>query len=323
MARYLITGGAGFIGSHLAERLLAGGHFVQVLDDLSSGRSENVPAGAELIAADVTDPDAVQCAFEGIDGCFHLAAIASVERCRKQLAHSNAVNLGGTITVFEEAVRAQAHRGRPVPVIYASSAAVYGNPDETPISEGAPPRPENSYGLDKLCCEMHAAVIGRSNELRVAGLRFFNVYGPRQSPDSPYSGVISIFCERTVAGEPIDIHGDGSQIRDFIYVDDVVAALLRAMDAVGPVPHVFNISTGVGTSISQLGRAISQILGCPFEPRYVPPRTGDIRVSIGAPAHARNVLGFAATVPLSRGLARTLEAMMACSGPRVKARQSA
>ena len=232
MTRYLITGGAGFIGSHLAESLIADGHAVRVLDNFFSGRAENLPAGVELIRADVTRQEAVSDALEGVDGCFHLAAIASVEYCRKNWLRSHAVNLSGTITVFEETRKIQNRTGRIVPVVYASSAAVYGNATQVPISEETPTSPVNAYGVDKLGCEMHAAVGGRIHDLAVVGLRFFNIYGPRQDPNSPYSGVVSIFSRRILEGAPIEIHGDGTQVRDFVYVDDAVRALRRQRMAI-------------------------------------------------------------------------------------------
>jgi UDP-glucose 4-epimerase len=306
MARYLVTGGAGFIGSHLAESLIADGHVVRVLDNLSSGRVENVPRGVDLITADVTKQDAVRHALDGVDGCFHLAAIASVEHYRKDWLRSHTVNLGGTVTVFEEVRRAQTGRGRPLPVVYASSAAVYGNTSEIPIPEEAATHPANAYGVDKLGCEMQAAVASCIHDIRAVGLRFFNVYGPRQDPNSPYSGVISIFCRRILQGAPLEIHGDGTQVRDFVYVDDAVIALRRAMDAAAPAPQVFNICTGIGTPIGRLGEIIAQILDVPYLPRYAPSRVGDLRVSVGDPRQAREKLKFSAQIPLQEGLLRTL-----------------
>src|SRR3954470_8128277 len=167
MSRYLITGGAGFIGSHRAESLIADGHAVRVLDNFFSGRAENLPPGVELIRADVTRQEAVSDALEGVDGCFHLAAIASVEFCRKDWLRSHAVNLSGTITVLDEARKAQNRTERVLPVVYASSAAVYGNTSQAPISEETPTDPVNAYGVDKLGCEMHATVGGRLHDLAV------------------------------------------------------------------------------------------------------------------------------------------------------------
>jgi UDP-glucose 4-epimerase len=317
MTRYLITGGAGFIGSHLAESLIADGHAVRVLDNFLNGRAENLPAGVELVRADVTRQEAVSDAFEGVDGCFHLAAIASVESCRKDWLRSHAVNLSGAITVLDEARKAQTRNGRIIPVVYASSAAVYGNTSHIPISEETPTGPVNAYGVDKLGCEMHAAVGGWIHELAVIGLRFFNIYGPRQDPDSPYSGVVSIFCRRILEGTSIEIHGDGTQVRDFVYVDDAVTALRRAMRlAVPREPLVFNVCTGTGTRIGELARIIAQVRGVPFAPRYVPSRIGDVQVSIGDPRRARRGLGFSAKVDLAQGLARTLAAMPPLSSER-------
>ncbi|MGD9615227.1 MAG: SDR family oxidoreductase [Alphaproteobacteria bacterium] len=310
MSRYLITGGAGFIGSHLAEALIANGHAVRVLDNFFSGRTENLPEGVELTRGDVTRQEAVSRALDGVDGCFHLAAIASVEYCRKEWLRSHAVNLSGTITVLDEARKVQSRTGRLVPVVYASSAAVYGNTTQIPISEETPTNPVNAYGVDKLGCEMHAAVGGRIHDLAVVGLRFFNIYGPRQDPNSPYSGVVSIFCRRILEGAPIEIHGDGTQIRDFVYVDDAVRALRRAMQlAVPREPQVFNICTGAGTRIGELARTIAQVRNVPFAPRHVPSRIGDVLVSIGDPRKARRDLGFSTETELSQGLARTLAAM--------------
>ncbi len=310
MSRYLITGGAGFIGSHLAESLMADGHAVRVLDNFFSGRAENLPAGVELIRADVTRQEAVSDAIEDVDGCFHLAAIASVKSCRKDWLRSHVVNLSGAITVFDEARKAQSRSGRSVRVVYASSAAVYGNSSQIPISEDALTGPVNAYGADKLGCEMHAAIGAQVHDLAVVGLRFFNIYGPRQDPNSPYSGVVSIFCQRILDGVPIEIHGDGTQVRDFVYVDDAVSALRRAMRlAVPRQPLVFNVCTGTGTRIGELARTIAQVRGVPFAPRYVPSRIGDVPVSIGNPRRARRGLGFSSEIALAQGLARTLAAM--------------
>src|SRR4051812_39033918 len=308
MTCYLITGGAGFIGSHLAESLIADGHRVRVLDNFFSGRAENLPsAGVELIRADVTQQEAVRDALDGVDGCFHLAAIASVEYCRKEWLLSHAVNLSGTVTILDEVRKAQHRSGRIIPVVYASSAAVYGNTSQVPISEETPTDPVNAYGVDKLGCEMHATVGGRLHELAVVGLRFFNIYGPRQDQNSPYSGVVSIFCRRILEGAPIEIHGKGTQVRDFVYVADAVRALRRAMRLAAPrEPRVFNVCTGSGTQIGELARVIAEVRGVPFAPRYVPSRIGDVLVSIGDPRKARRDLGFSAETDLAHGLTQTL-----------------
>ena len=243
MARYLVTGGAGFVGSHLVELLRVQGHAVRVLDDLSSGSRANLPPQTELVVADVIDTEAVARAFDGVDGCFHLAAIASVERSHRGWVRTHQVNLTGTINVFDQAARQAQHR-RVVPVVYASSAAVYGDCRAVPIGEDSPANPLSAYGADKLACEFHARIAGAIHGVPTTGLRFFNLYGPRQDPRSPYSGVISIFADRLLRGEPVDIFGDGEQVRDFTYVEDAVAALRRAMVTASTGAPVFNVCTG-------------------------------------------------------------------------------
>lgn len=310
MARYLVTGGAGFIGSHLVDALISDGHSVSVFDDLSTGKLDNLPRGIELVTADVTDQEAVRRALTDMDGCFHLAAIASVECGSGEWLRRHRVNLAGTIAIFTEALRAQKQQGRPVPVVYASSAAVYGNLDADPVQEDAVPRPISAYGVDKLACELHAEVAANLYDLQTVGLRFFNIYGPRQEPNSPYSGVISKFCRQILQGAPVEIHGDGNQVRDFVYVQDAVAALQQAMDAVGQSPQIYNVCTGIGTRIGHLGAMIAHLRGITYSPRYTPARDGDVRVSLGDPRKARDGLRFSATTLLEQGLVQTIEAMV-------------
>ncbi|MDE2006047.1 MAG: NAD-dependent epimerase/dehydratase family protein [Rhodospirillales bacterium] len=297
MARYLITGGAGFIGSHLVEALRAAGAAVRVLDDLSTGRVENLPAGVEFLRGDVADPATARRAMAGIDGCFHLAAIASVARAAEDWPGTHRVNQGGTVAVLDAA------RARRVPVVYASSAAIYGDCPNQPIREDAPARPLSAYGADKLGSELHAAVATGVFAVPTVGLRFFNVYGPRQDPASPYSGVISIFAARLRRGEPVELHGDGCQTRDFIHVGDVVAALRAAMARLPPGAPVFNVCTGIGTTIRDLAEALAALHGRRAAIRAAPARPGDIRGSVGDPAAARATLGLGAPVGLRAGLA--------------------
>ena len=301
MPRYLITGGAGFIGSHLAEALMAGGAAVRVLDDLSTGRRENLPAEVELIVGDVADPDTTRGAMAGMDGCFHLAAIASVARAAEDWPGTSRVNLGGTVAVLDAA------RERRTPVVYASSAAVYGNSPERPITETAPTRPLSAYGADKLASELHASVATEAFGVPTVGLRFFNVFGPRQDPHSPYSGVISIFAARLRRGLPLDLFGDGGQTRDFVFVADVVAALRAAMTRLptgGALGRpVFNVCSGQATSIRDLAVTLATIAGVTPRLRERPARPGDIRHSLGGPDAARAALGLAPPVDLAIGLA--------------------
>ncbi len=301
---YLVTGGAGFIGSHLAHALITQGHKVTVLDDLSTGKRAQIPARAQFIKGDVSDVDMVRQAFDGIDGCFHLAAIASVARSNEEWKRTHEVNLSATINVFEAA---KAHK---TPVVYASSAAVYGDGHQPPFHEGLHPMPLSAYGADKLGCELHGKVASHVHSIPNAGMRFFNVYGPRQDPNSPYSGVISIFAKRILAGEPFTVFGDGEQSRDFIYVLDVVNALTRAMHALetGKLREgVFNVCTGVRTSVNAMATLISDLTGEHLRVAYADARAGDLRHSLGDPAHARNTLGFTAEVGLRDGMEITLD----------------
>ncbi|PWC33396.1 NAD-dependent epimerase/dehydratase family protein [Azospirillum sp. TSO35-2] len=304
MARYLVTGGCGFIGSHLIERLLAAGHEARVLDDLSTGTRENLPAGVAVTVGDVADAAAVEAAMAGIDGCFHLAAVASVDRSREAWLATHHANLSGTIAVFDAARRANP-RG-PVPVVYASSAAVYGDNPDTPLTEDAATRPLSAYGADKLGCELHARVADGVHGVPTTGFRFFNVYGPRQDPKSPYSGVISIFAGRIAAGEPVTINGDGEQVRDFVYVGDLVRYLTAAMDSPRAGAPVFNVCTGRPTTVNRLAQVLADLSGRPLDRRSGPARPGDIRVSIGDPARLVAAFGMSCDTPLEDGLRATL-----------------
>jgi UDP-glucose 4-epimerase len=297
MASILVTGGCGFIGSHLSAALIARGDRVTVLDDLSTGSLANLAPGARLVRGDLADPAALAEAMADAEACFHLAAIASVERGVQDWAGTHRVNLSGSIALFDAAAR------RRIPVIYASSAAVYGDVAELPIAETAATRPLSAYGADKLGCEQHARVGGVVHGLPTLGLRFFNVFGPRQDPKSPYSGVISIFCDRLSRGEPVSVYGDGQQTRDFVAVADVVAALLAGLDKASPAAPVFNVCTGRATSVLALAEAIAEASGVKAEIRHLPPRTGEIRHSLGDPRQLRAALGLGEPRALAPGLA--------------------
>ena len=289
----------GFIGSHLCDALVARGDNVRVLDDLSTGKRSTCPSAATLIEGDVADPAAVSQALNGVDGCFHLAAIASVEKGVTDWLGTHRTNITGTITVFD-AIRRQ---GSHIPVVYASSAAVYGDAaTHTRSRETEPCRPLSAYGADKYGCELHARVASHVHRIPTVGLRFFNVYGPRQDPQSPYSGVISIFCERIATGAPITIFGDGRQTRDFIYVSDVVSALLAAMALRPSDAPVFNVCTGVPTTIDALARLVAELAGKPLSAETKAARAGEIRHSLGVPTRADDILGLAPRVPLRAGL---------------------
>jgi UDP-glucose 4-epimerase len=300
--KWLVTGGCGFIGSHLVDALLARGDKVRVLDNLSTGRIENLSPKAAFVRGDVADHHLVRRAMIGVDGCFHLAAIASVASGNDDWVGTHRSNLSGTIAVLDAARR----NDPPTPVVYASSAAVYGAAGSPPLSESTRPSPLSGYGADKFGCELHARVARIVHGVPTSGLRFFNVFGPRQDPSSSYSGVISIFCDRLRAGKGVTVHGDGGQTRDFVYVDDAVRAILLAMERVPFEAPALNVCTGNGTTILQLAKRIADQCGTKLDAVHLETRLGDIRTSIGNPSLASHHLGFLANTSLDEGLRRTL-----------------
>ena len=314
MALYLVTGGAGFIGSHLTDAILAQGHQVRVLDDLSTGKRENLDPRCDLQLGDVADAAAVRRAMQGVAGVFHLAAIASVQRSNEAWLETHRTNLSGTIAVLEAARDA----GR-VPMVYASSAAIYGDQGAGAIRETATPQPSTAYGADKYGSELHARIGFGVHGVPTLGCRFFNVYGPRQDPKSPYSGVISIFAARFAAGQGVTIHGDGGQTRDFVYVADVVRHLLAGMELLHQAPQaaVFNVCTGRATSVLDLAKTLAAVNGRPAALSFSAGRAGDIRESLGSPAAATAALGVRARMPLEEGLRLT------CNSLRVEMQQAA
>lgn len=307
MARYLVTGGCGFIGSHLVDSLVAAGHDVRILDDLSTGRRENVPGIDDIIEGDVSDAAVVASAMAGMDGCFHLAAIASVQRSNEEWALTHRVNLTGAVNVFDAA--RNANPAGPIPVVYASSAAVYGDNPAVPLSEAAEKRPLTAYGADKLGCEQHARVAGNVHNVPTTGFRFFNIYGPRQDPGSPYSGVISIFADRLASGAIATIFGDGGQLRDFVYVGDCVRFVMAGMDRATNAADVFNVCTGAPSSLHDLIAALSAAGGRDLGVEHGPARIGDIRESYGDASRTTAAFGIRAEVSLRDGLAKTLESL--------------
>ena len=309
MASYLVTGGCGFIGTHLVRSLLADGHRVAVLDDLSTGRRAALDPRAALILGDVASPGDLIAAADGADGVFHLAAIASVPRCLADPARSRAVNAEGTRNALAAARRVD---GRAVPVVFASSAAVYGDAGRAPAAEARLPSPISPYGVDKLAGERHAAAAAARDGTRAIALRFFNVYGPGQDPSSPYSGVISIFADRLGGGRAVPVHGDGGQLRDFVFVADVVAHLRAAMARAAATPgggfEIFNVCTGRAVSLRGLLATLCGLTGRRAAIEHLPPRPGDIRASLGDPGAAVAALGVRARTALGDGLAALLAA---------------
>jgi UDP-glucose 4-epimerase len=304
---YAVTGGAGFIGSHLTDALLRAGHRVRVIDDFSTGRIDNLDERCEIIRGDVRDQAVVRRALIGVSGCFHLAAIASVVRSNEDWIGTHQVNLGGFINVMDAARQLGG-----IPVVYASSAAVYGKVSSI-AEETSHAAPLTAYGADKLGCELHARAGALVHHIPSLGFRFFNVYGPRQDPASPYSGVISIFAKALATGRQIEIHGTGEQTRDFVFVGDIVEFLVAGMSALREGRDgedwsglVLNACTGRETSVTGLVATIADILSCAPSVRYGPARSGDIERSVGAPARAATMLGKTADTLLRDGLTETL-----------------
>jgi len=301
MAYYLVTGGCGFIGSHLVDSLLKDGHKVRILDDLSTGKRNNVPDNSEIVVADVSDGKVVAECMKNIDKCFHLAAVASVKDSNNDWVRSHQINMIGSINIFNAA------RKNKTPVVYASSAAVYGDNADIPLKETSSLKPLSAYGADKLSTELHAQVASLVHGVPTTGLRFFNVYGPRQDPNSPYSGVISIFLKCVRDNKTITIFGDGEQTRDFIYVSDVICFLRKSMDKISRTSAVFNVCTGDSISINQLAKNIMSIADCRVEMKNQPSRKGDIRVSVGDPMFSMQSLRVTALQPVVYGLRLLIE----------------
>jgi UDP-glucose 4-epimerase len=301
----LVTGGAGFIGSHLVEALVDGGCRVTVLDDLSSGRESNLASVAGRITflrGSICDRRMVEKAAAGCEVVFHLAAVVSVPKTVDDPLGSAAVNEIGSLNVLEAARRAQARR-----VVFASSSAVYGDDSSLPKREDMPSKPLTPYAVQKRVVEYYLSVYQSLYGLETVGLRFFNVFGPRQDPSSPYSGVISIFMNKALSGELPVIYGDGCQSRDFVFVGDVVQALISAAKSSSAPGKVFNVGTGKSLTISGLWEMIAALSGSVAKPVNQPPRPGDIPHSLSTIDSAAADLGFVPRVSLETGLGLTLD----------------
>ncbi|MGA7966333.1 MAG: SDR family oxidoreductase [Gammaproteobacteria bacterium] len=308
--RALVTGGAGFIGSHIVDRLLADGHEVRVLDDFSTGKESNLPDDARLhvIRGDVGDFDTVASAVAGVDWVFHEAAVASVPKTLEDPLGSHRTNYVGTLNVLEASRRADVKR-----VMFAASAAAYGDEATPPHREDMPVNPLSPYAVDKVASEHICSVYHRLYGLETVCLRYFNVFGPRQDPSSPYSGVISIFAECLKEGRRPTIYGDGKQTRDFVCVGDVVDANMKAAITPGIDGRLFNIGTGQAITLNRLLVAIENVWGAGSEPAYEEPRIGDIRDSAADVSRAAAELGWSAKIGLEAGL-RILLASAPASG---------
>jgi UDP-glucose 4-epimerase len=300
----LVTGGAGFIGSHLVERLVHDGHRVRVFDDLSTGRPASLEAVAgdvELRAGDVRDRDAVAAAVAGMEAVFHLAALPSVPRSWERPLDSLGVNALGATNVVEAAVRAGCRT-----LVYSSSSSVYGDQPAPAKVETLPPRPISPYGYAKLMGERVSLAHSRQDGIHVLALRYFNVFGPRQDPDSPYAAVVPRFVRHALAGTEATVYGDGEQRRDFTYVANAVCANVAALDT-----HAhgvaLNIACGRSVSVLDLVRGVGEALGRPLRTVHAPARDGDIRDSLADLALAREVLGYEPAIGFEEGLRLTCE----------------
>jgi UDP-glucose 4-epimerase len=301
--RILVTGGAGFIGSHLADRLVEAGHNVRVLDNLSSGKRSNLAraAGVELVEGDIRDAATVHRALKEIEVVYHLAAVASVQASIDDPLGTHGSNFVGTLNLLEAA---RVHGARRL--VYASSAAVYGDTDVLPVSERSLTNPLSPYAADKLAGEHYLKFYGAKHGLETVAFRFFNVYGPRQDPASPYSGVIGIFVERIRRAQPVTIFGDGRQTRDFVYVRDLIDVLTAAATNERIVGAVLNVGRGVECSLLELLASLERLVGRPVPRRHAPARTGDILRSRADVRRLERVLGRVPRTTIDIGLAELL-----------------
>jgi UDP-glucose 4-epimerase len=301
--RYLVTGGAGFIGSHLVHTLVDQGHDVVVLDDFSTGRRENLEAvrdRVKIVEGTIDDPATCARAVKGADYVFHEAALVSVPQSMEEPERTHRINTGGTLNVLRAAADAGVKR-----LVFASTSAVYGR-GEPPLDEDRRLDPLSPYAATKLAGEQYLRMYRNAYGLDTVALRYFNVFGARQRPEGGYAAVIPKFVDAAVAGRRPTIFGDGTQVRDFVYVGDVVRANLLACEATHAPGEAFNIGSGSHTTVRDLWDRISAIVGCDLTPELCPPRPGDIHTSIAIVEKARRGLGFSAATSLDEGLAHTV-----------------
>jgi UDP-glucose 4-epimerase len=301
----LVTGGAGFIGSHLVEALTALGRPVRVFDDFSTGMRTNLPksGAAEIVTGDVADPAAVERAMQGVKVVYHLAALASVARSVETPAVTHRACCTGTLHVLDAARKAGVRR-----LVFAASSSAYGGASSADgQKEDAPVRPLSPYAAAKLAGELYLRAFAHTYGIETVSLRFFNIFGPRQRADSPYSGVIALFIAAMAAGKRPTVHGDGLQSRDFTYVSNAVQALMKAAESKGVSGNVYNVGTGNSVTVLDLIAALNRLLGTDLKPQFGPPRAGDVRFSLADISRTRRDLGYNPDVPFLDGLGRTLE----------------
>ena len=304
MSTYLVTGGAGFIGSHLAEELLRRHHTVRVADSLITGKRSNldhIPA-VEFVQGDLADPGFARDVVQGCDYVLHQAAIPSVPRSVKDPITSNRANVDATLNVLVAARDAGVKR-----LVFAGSSSAYGNTPTLPKSEDMPSNPLSPYALQKVVGEQYLQMFTRLYGLETVSIRYFNVFGPRQDPSSPYSGVISVFATALLENRPPKIYGDGGQTRDFTYVANVVDGVLRACEAPDASGEIINVATGGRISLNELFAEMKKIVGATVEPEYLETRQGDVRDSQAAIDKAEAILGYRPIVSFEDGLKRTIE----------------
>ena len=302
MSLYLVTGGAGFIGSHLVDALLKRGDTVRVADNFSSGKRSNLPAQIDHVEGDLADDGVAARAVAGCDYVLHQAAVPSVPRSVNDPVGTNRANVDATLQVLVAARDAGVKR-----VVFAGSSSEYGNSQVLPKREDMRPAPITPYALQKWTGEQYCAMFSSLYGLETVSIRYFNVFGPRQAPDSPYSGVISLFIKAFLNGQAPLIHGDGRQTRDFTYVSNVVDGVLRAATAEGVSGENINVATGGRVSLLELARALQLITGSNLAPTLGPPRDGDVKDSQADIFKARKMLGYEPTVPFEEGLRLTVE----------------
>ena len=304
MSLYLVTGGAGFIGSHITEELSRRGEHVRVVDSLITGHRKNLThlSGIDFLEGDLADFAVARRAVQGVDYVLHQAAIPSVPRSVEDPITSNRANIDSTLNVLVAARDARVKR-----VVYAGSSSAYGNTPTLPKHEGMPTNPLSPYALQKLVGEQYMQMFTALYGLETVTIRYFNVFGPRQDPSSPYSGVISIFAKALLENKSPTIYGDGEQTRDFTYVANVVDGVLRAVTAPDASGQVVNVATGTSISLNRLFASMRDIFGSRLEVGYGPVRSGDVKDSLADIERARTLLGYEPSVSFEAGLKKTID----------------
>jgi nucleoside-diphosphate-sugar epimerase len=305
--RALVTGGAGFIGSHLVDGLLHAGWSVRVLDDLSTGNERNLSHASdqiEFVSGSVCDEPTCEAAMEDVEVVFHQAALPSVPKSVAQPLLTNHVNLSGTLCVLEKARHAGVRR-----VVFAASSSAYGDTRVLPKVETLPATPQSPYALQKYGGEVYCGLYFQLYGLETVALRYFNIFGPRQNPNSDYAAVIPSFASAAIAGTPPVIYGDGEQTRDFTYVENAVQANLAAADAPRAPGQVINVAAGERTSLNELWSGIKKLVGVEFDARYAEKRAGDVRDSLADLTRAKELLGYKPSIDIHEGLRRTVDSL--------------